>query len=65
MADSISARLRERYRKSDYSIAYSNGPRFECVKKRGCKTQWLIDGVPVSEEVAKARMDALEAARRP
>lgn len=65
MADSISARFRERFRKSDYSVAYYNGPWFECVKRRGSKTAWFMDGTPVSEEAAKARMAELDAARRP
>lgn len=65
MADTVSARFRERLRKSDYSVAYYHGPRFECVKRRGGKTAWFMDGAPVSEEFAKARMAELDAARRP
>jgi hypothetical protein len=60
----ISARFRERLRKCNYSVTYYNGPRFECVKRRGHKTEWFMDGVPVSEEAARTRMQALDAARR-
>ena len=65
MADSISARFRERLRKSDYSIAYRNGPRFECIKRRGHKTEWFLDGAPISEQAARERMKELDAERCP
>ncbi|NUP15409.1 MAG: hypothetical protein HOZ81_04760 [Streptomyces sp.] len=65
MADSISARFREHLRKSNYSIAYHNGPRFECVKRRGHKTEWLLGGAPISEQAARERMKELDTERRP
>lgn len=64
MADSISARFLERLRKSDYSITYRNGPRFECTKRRGHRTEWFLDGTPISEQAARERMKEFHAERR-
>ncbi len=60
----ISALFRERLRAANYSVAYQSGPRFECVKRRGHKTEWLMDGVPVSEDFAKSQIQRLDAERR-
>jgi hypothetical protein len=56
----ISARFLERLRTANYSVTYQRGPRFECVKRRGRKTEWFMDGVPVSEDFAKTRMQDLD-----
>ncbi|WP_328336712.1 hypothetical protein [Streptomyces violaceus] len=60
----ISALFRERLRTAHYSVTYQCGPRFECVKHRGRKAEWFMDGVPVSENFAKTWMQNLDTERR-
>ncbi|MFF1684569.1 hypothetical protein [Streptomyces sp. NPDC058254] len=64
MVEKLAARLREYLKTVDYSITYYYGPQFECVKRRGGKSKWFMDGEPVTEDSARARMAELDRASR-